>query len=63
MDFSDDAHLAAGLEKNKQIFMGKKLSVLKSDPQGRKGVAGRSARSEHGKFIWKHVYLQILHAT
>lgn len=50
VDFSDDAHLAAALEKNKQIYMGKKLSVLKSDPQqGRKkGVAGRSVRSEHG---------------
>ncbi|KAL1534950.1 squamous cell carcinoma antigen recognized by T-cells 3-like [Salvia divinorum] len=51
VDFSDDAHLAAALQKNKQIFMGKKLSILKSDPQqGRKKeVAGRSVRAEHGR--------------
>ncbi|KAL8527557.1 hypothetical protein ACS0TY_005418 [Phlomoides rotata] len=48
VEFSDDAHLAAAVGKNKQIFLGKKLSILKSDPQGRnKGVAGRSTRSEH----------------
>lgn len=54
VDFSDDAHLAAALEKNKQIFLGKKLSILKSDPQqgSRKGVAGHSIRSEHGKLIY-----------
>lgn len=62
VDFSDDAHLAAALQKNKQIFMGKKLSILKSDPkQGRKKeVAGRSGRAEHGKLIHQHVYHQIL---
>ncbi|XP_042007904.1 squamous cell carcinoma antigen recognized by T-cells 3-like [Salvia splendens] len=51
VDFSDDAHLAAALQKNKQIFMGKKLSILKSDPkQGRKKeVAGRSGRAEPGR--------------
>ncbi|XP_042009943.1 squamous cell carcinoma antigen recognized by T-cells 3-like [Salvia splendens] len=51
VDFSDDAHLAAALQKNKKIFMGKKLSILKSDPkQGRKKeVAGRSGRAEHGR--------------
>ncbi|KAK4438417.1 Squamous cell carcinoma antigen recognized by T-cells 3 [Sesamum alatum] len=48
VDFSDDAHLAAALEKNKQILLGKRLSILKSDPQGRKKAAGRGTRSEHG---------------
>ncbi|KAL3843628.1 hypothetical protein ACJIZ3_001031 [Penstemon smallii] len=52
VDFSDDAHLASALEKNKQIFLGKKLSILKSDPQqGRKKtVAGRSLSTKHEKF-------------
>ncbi|KAL0364956.1 UNVERIFIED_CONTAM: Squamous cell carcinoma antigen recognized by T-cells 3 [Sesamum angustifolium] len=47
VDFSDDAHLAAAVEKNKQILLGKRLSILKSDPQGRKKAAGRGTRSEH----------------
>ncbi|KAL0357246.1 UNVERIFIED_CONTAM: hypothetical protein Scaly_1410300 [Sesamum calycinum] len=47
VDFSDDAHLAAAVEKNKQILFGKRLSILKSDPQGRKKAAGRGPRSEH----------------
>ncbi|EPS71935.1 hypothetical protein M569_02822, partial [Genlisea aurea] len=33
IDFSDDEHLGAALEKNKQCLLGKKLSVLKSVPQ------------------------------
>ncbi|XP_057785379.1 uncharacterized protein LOC131002911 [Salvia miltiorrhiza] len=51
VDFSDDPHLAAALQKNRQIFMGKKLSILKSDPQqGRKKeVSGRSVRGEHAR--------------
>ncbi|KAI3445538.1 hypothetical protein Pfo_002203 [Paulownia fortunei] len=50
VDFSDDAHLAAAVEKNKQILFGKRLSILKSDPKQGSGrrVAGRSIRSEHG---------------
>ncbi|KAL0422191.1 UNVERIFIED_CONTAM: Squamous cell carcinoma antigen recognized by T-cells 3 [Sesamum latifolium] len=48
VDFSDDGHLAAAVEKNKQILLGKRLSILKSDPQGRKKAAGRGTRSEHG---------------
>ncbi|KAK6159692.1 hypothetical protein DH2020_003073 [Rehmannia glutinosa] len=50
VDFVDDAHLTAALEKNKQILLGKRLSILKSDPQqgSKKRVAGRSIRSEHG---------------
>ncbi|KAK4402037.1 Squamous cell carcinoma antigen recognized by T-cells 3 [Sesamum angolense] len=47
VDFSDDAHLAAAVEKNKQILLGKRLSILKSDPQGRKKAAGRGTRSEY----------------
>lgn len=53
MEFSDDEHLAAAVGKNKQIFLGRKLSILKSDPQGRnKGVAGRSTKSEHSKLFY-----------
>ncbi|GER38939.1 hypothetical protein STAS_15485 [Striga asiatica] len=53
VDFSDDAHLNGALEKNKQTLMGKRLSILKSDPQqGRKKkVAGRNNRSEHGNAV------------
>ncbi|GFP80445.1 squamous cell carcinoma antigen recognized by t-cells 3 [Phtheirospermum japonicum] len=36
-------------EKNKQILLGKRVSILKSDPQqGRKKVAERSIKPEHG---------------
>ncbi|KAL6495053.1 hypothetical protein OROGR_030972 [Orobanche gracilis] len=51
VDFSDDAHLTAALEKNKHTLFGKRLSVLKSDPQqGRKKkIDGRSIRSGQGE--------------
>lgn len=36
VDFSDDKHLAAAVAKNKQTLLGKRLSIAKSDPKGRK---------------------------
>lgn len=33
MDFSDDAHLAAAVAKNRKMFRGKKLSIARSDPK------------------------------
>ncbi|GAV63314.1 RRM_1 domain-containing protein/Lsm_interact domain-containing protein, partial [Cephalotus follicularis] len=42
VDFTDDAHLAAAVAKNRQILLGKKLSIARSDPKQRKGEsAGR----------------------
>ncbi|KAL6517827.1 hypothetical protein OROMI_033528 [Orobanche minor] len=51
VDFSDDAHLTAALEKNKHMLFGKRLSVLKSDPQQgkKKKIVGRSIRSGQGE--------------
>ncbi|KAL7119740.1 hypothetical protein ACP275_02G080600 [Erythranthe tilingii] len=52
VDFSDDAHLSAALQKNKQVYLGKRLSILKSDPKqgSRKNAPGGSIRSseQHG---------------
>lgn len=36
MDFSDDKHLAAAVAKNKHTLLGKRVSIAKSDPKGRK---------------------------
>nr|XP_043628215.1 squamous cell carcinoma antigen recognized by T-cells 3 isoform X2 [Erigeron canadensis] len=50
VDFSDDIHLEAAVAKNKQMFLGKKLSILRSDPKGkRKGSVGHKSPAEHGK--------------
>ncbi|KAD4179650.1 hypothetical protein R6Q59_031994 [Mikania micrantha] len=41
VDFCDDTHLEAAVAKNKQMLLGKKLSIARSDPKGkRKGPAG-----------------------
>ncbi|XP_047337587.1 squamous cell carcinoma antigen recognized by T-cells 3 isoform X2 [Impatiens glandulifera] len=37
VDFSNDAHLAAAVAKNKQKLFGKKLSIARSDPKQRRG--------------------------
>ncbi|XP_004301313.1 PREDICTED: synaptonemal complex protein 2-like [Fragaria vesca subsp. vesca] len=42
MDFSDDAHLAAAVAKNKKTLLGKKLSIAQSDPKCGKKEHGRS---------------------
>ncbi|XP_073287671.1 uncharacterized protein [Primulina huaijiensis] len=49
VDFTNDARLAAALEKNKQSLLGKRLSILKSDPhQGRKKrVAGNANKPKN----------------
>lgn len=50
VDFCDDAHLASAVKKNKQILLGKQVSVLKSNPsEGRKKREQRGISSEHGK--------------
>lgn len=41
VDLCDDAHLEAAVAKNKQMFLGKKLSIARSDPKAkRKGSSG-----------------------
>ncbi|KDP40896.1 hypothetical protein JCGZ_24895 [Jatropha curcas] len=37
VDFSDDECLAAAIAKNRQMLLGKKLSIARSDPKGKKG--------------------------
>lgn len=55
VDFSDDAHLEAAVAKNKQMFLGKKLSIARSDPKSkRKGSAGHKASTEQGQGEDKH---------
>lgn len=39
MDFCDDAHLEAAVAKNKQTFLGKKLTIVRSDPKGKRKVS------------------------
>lgn len=50
MDFCDDAHLAAAVAKNRQQLHGKKLSILKSDPQQnrKRGNLGKGMPTKHG---------------
>ncbi|KAJ9687748.1 hypothetical protein PVL29_016282 [Vitis rotundifolia] len=42
VDFSDDAHLAAAVAKNKKMMRGKKLSIARSDPKQKGKGAGHS---------------------
>lgn len=48
VDFSDDKHLAAAISKNKQMLLGKKLSIARSDPNQRK-QDGHNVSKQHGK--------------
>lgn len=53
VDFSDETHLEAAVAKNKQMFLGKKLSIARSDPKGkRKGPAGHKTSIEQGLGIY-----------
>ena len=54
MDFSDDAHLAAALAKNKKNLLGKKVSIARSDPQQskKKGTFGPKSTSKHGMILF-----------
>ncbi|TQD77074.1 hypothetical protein C1H46_037401 [Malus baccata] len=45
VDFSDDAHLVAAVAKNKQMLLGKKLSIARSDPKHGKKEHARGAES------------------
>ncbi|KAH9627145.1 hypothetical protein KSS87_018385 [Heliosperma pusillum] len=54
VDFSDDEHLNAALAKNKKMFMGIRISVVRSDPsKSKKNSNGHKkasiARSDQGK--------------
>lgn len=52
VDFSDDEHLAAAVAKNKQTLLGKRLSIAKSDPKGRKkGGAAHGSSSKQGILV------------
>ncbi|KAL5704799.1 hypothetical protein ACHQM5_023173 [Ranunculus cassubicifolius] len=46
VDFSDDAHLTAALEKNRVVHMNRTISVKKSDPNQKRG-GGK--KGDHGK--------------
>ncbi|MCD7458196.1 hypothetical protein HAX54_037515 [Datura stramonium] len=49
VDFSDDEHLVAAVAKNKQTLLGKRVSIAKSDPKGRKkGSATHGASLRQG---------------
>jgi hypothetical protein len=69
VDFSDDAHLAAAVAKNKQTLLGKKLSIARSDPKRGKKEHGRpneffffffSMHVHDFLFIWVLSWLWIL---
>ncbi|KAF5449935.1 hypothetical protein F2P56_030331 [Juglans regia] len=48
VDFSDDAHLAVAVAKNKQMLLGKRLSIARSNPRkSRKDLSGHDSQMEH----------------
>ncbi|KAM1226005.1 hypothetical protein PS2_044188 [Malus domestica] len=47
VDFSDDGHLVAAVAKNKQVLLGKKLSIARSDPKHGKKEHARGAESNN----------------
>ncbi|XP_035540800.1 squamous cell carcinoma antigen recognized by T-cells 3-like isoform X1 [Juglans regia] len=48
VDFSDDAHLAAAVAKSKQMLLGKRLSIARSNPRkSRKDLSGHDSQMEH----------------
>ncbi|XAR56245.1 hypothetical protein NMG60_11036649 [Bertholletia excelsa] len=51
VDFSDNAHLDAAVAKNKQKFLGKKLSIARSDPKQRRNrdPVKQDTHMEHGQ--------------
>lgn len=52
MDFSDDAHLAAAVEKNKQMLLGKRVSIARSNPnRNKKDNSHSDGQREHGKLM------------
>ena len=58
VDFADDAHLAAAVGKNKQMFLGKKISIARSNPkQKRKDSTSHGASGEHGRLSGIMFYL------
>ncbi len=52
VDFSDDAHLTAAIEKNRQMLLGKRLSIARSNPnKSKKDNSGRDGQLEHGRLM------------
>lgn len=50
VDFTDDAHLAAAVAKNKEMLLGKKLSIARSVPKhGRRENIGHNVENKHGR--------------
>ncbi|KAK0590803.1 hypothetical protein LWI29_031902 [Acer saccharum] len=49
VDFTDDTHLAAALAKNKQMLLGKKLSILRSNPKQKKESSGHNTPLGHAQ--------------
>jgi RNA recognition motif-containing protein len=53
VDFSDDAHLALAVAKNKQMLLGKRLTIARSNPnKSRKDSSGRDNQMEHGRLMY-----------
>ena len=60
MDFSDDAHLAAAVEKNKQMLLGKRVSIARSNPnRNKKDNSHGDGQREHGRLM--DLYHSLLH--
>lgn len=74
VDFSDDAHLAAAVAKNKQTLLGKRLSIARSDPKhGKRENSDQNIQKKHGMpsdlfwfcvffLIYMHVSWWLVHA-
>lgn len=61
MDFSDDAHLAAAVAKNKQLLLGKRLSIARSNPRkSGKDLSGHDSQMEHGRRM-DFIFLDFVH--
>lgn len=60
VDFSDDAHLAAAVEKNKQMLLGKRVSIARSNPnRNKKDNSHSDGQREHGRLM--DLYHSLLH--
>lgn len=50
MDFSDNKHLDAAIKKNKQKLLGKKVSIMRSDPSKSK-KSREAGQTSQGMFF------------
>lgn len=52
VDFSDDEHLAAAIAKNRKMFLGKKISIARSNPKkGKKEFSWRGSGENLSLFL------------